>query len=87
MDYLLTSYPHHALTLDVSTDNDRAVRFYQRVGLQISDIYLSMPDNVEFALFETPLDKRGKKIMSAYETKLRGETLDNTGQTPIQKYW
>ena len=87
IDYLLTNYPHHAMTLDVSTDNDKAVRFYQRVGLQIRSIYLSVPDEVEFALFETPLDKRGKKIMSAYETKMRGETLDHTGQMPVQQYW
>lgn len=79
MDYLLTNYPTHAMTLDVSTDNDKAVRFYQRVGLQIRSIYNSVPDDVEFALFETPLDKRGKKIMSDYETNLRGEKLDHTG--------
>ena len=46
-----------------------------------------MPDEVEFALFETPLDKRGKKIMSAYEEKLRGESADQTGQVPVQHYW
>ena len=28
MNFLLTSYPEHALTLDVSTDNDKAVKFY-----------------------------------------------------------
>ena len=67
MNYLLTSYPEHGLTLDVSTDNEKAVGFYRRVGLKIANIYLSMPDNVEFALFETPLDKRGKKIISTYE--------------------
>ena len=46
-----------------------------------------MPDEVEFALFETPLDKRGKKIMSAYEEKLYGEKSKLTGQVPVQHYW
>ena len=86
MNYMLTTYPSHALSLDVSTDNETAVRFYQRVGLQIRDIYTSVPDEVEFALFETPLDRRGRKIMSVYEAKLRGEMLDHTGQMPVQKY-
>lgn len=46
----------------MSTDNLSAVSFYKRNGLKIQQIYLSQPDNVEFALFETPLDKKGKKL-------------------------
>lgn len=46
----------------MSTDNLSAVSFYKRNGLKIKEIYLSSPDNVEFALFETPLDKKGKKL-------------------------
>jgi hypothetical protein len=30
--------------------------------MKIKEIYLSTPDNVEFALFETPLDKKGLKL-------------------------
>ena len=52
MDYLFAKYPSH-LSLDVSTDNLKAVAFYKRVGLAISSIYLS-EEKVEFAKFETP---------------------------------
>lgn len=45
----------------MSTDNP-AVKFYLRCGLRIRELYLSSPDNVEFALFETPIDKKGKKL-------------------------
>jgi len=31
------------------------------MGLKIQKLYMS-PEDVEFALFETPLDKRGAKI-------------------------
>ena len=61
MSYLLDTYPTHALSLDVSTDNAKAVSFYRKMGLKIQKLYLS-PDEVEFALFETPLDKRGAKL-------------------------
>ena len=46
-----------------------------------------MPDNVEFALFEYPLDQRGKKIVSSYEAKLRGVEVQENGQKPIQTYF
>ena len=62
MSYLFTTYPEHSLSLDVSTDNDTALKFYRKNGLRIRDIYLSVPDNVEFALFETPVDCKGRKI-------------------------
>jgi hypothetical protein len=52
MDYLFEKYPAH-LSLDVSTDNTRAVQFYKRVGLEIEDVYLS-EEKVEFAKFATP---------------------------------
>lgn len=61
MTYLLETYPKHALSLDVSTDNSQAVSFYRKMGLKIQKLYMS-PEDVEFALFETPLDKRGEKI-------------------------
>ncbi len=54
MDYLFERYPHH-LSLDVSTDNTKAVRFYERVGLHLAETYLS-EEKVEFAKFETPPD-------------------------------
>lgn len=52
MDYLFEKYPKH-LSLDVSTDNVKAVQFYKKVGLTISDTYLS-EEKVEFNKFETP---------------------------------
>ena len=52
MVYLFNKYPKH-LSLDVSTDNSKAVSFYHRIGLQVTDTYLS-EDKVEFNKFETP---------------------------------
>lgn len=52
MVYLFNKYPAH-LSLDVSTDNDKAVTFYQRIGLMIADTYVT-DDKVEFNKFETP---------------------------------
>lgn len=52
MYYLFQKYPTY-LSLDVSTDNEKAVHFYQRIGLQIAKTYLS-EEKVEFANFETP---------------------------------
>lgn len=52
MDYLFEKYPKH-LSLDVSTDNVKAVNFYKRVGLDVTNTYLS-EDKVEFNKFETP---------------------------------
>ena len=62
LNYLMQTYPEHALSLDVSTDNTKAVRFYTKMGLKISSIYLSQPDLVEFALFETPLDNKARRL-------------------------
>ena len=53
MVYLFEKYPAH-LSLDVSTDNVKAVQFYARIGLEIKDTYLS-EEKVEFNKFETPL--------------------------------
>jgi ribosomal protein S18 acetylase RimI-like enzyme len=52
MDYLFEKYPNH-LSLDVSTDNIKAVNFYHRVGLEVTETYLS-EEKVEFNKFETP---------------------------------
>lgn len=62
MNFLLEKYPEHPISLDVSTDNDSAMGFYMSCGLRIRELYLSSPDNVEFALFESPIDKKGKKL-------------------------
>ena len=53
MDFLFEKYPQH-LSLDVSTDNVKAVNFYKRCGLIISDTYLS-EEKVEFNRFDTPI--------------------------------
>ena len=55
MDYLLTNFPAH-LTLDVSTDNAKAVAFYHRLGLVVERTYITEEDKVEFAAFSTPKD-------------------------------
>ena len=52
MDYMLTKYPNY-LSLDVSSDNTKAINFYKRIGLDLVDTYLS-EDSVEFCKFETP---------------------------------
>jgi ribosomal protein S18 acetylase RimI-like enzyme len=53
MDYLFNKYPNH-LSLDVSSDNVKAVHFYHKCGLALVETYLS-EDKVEFNKFETPL--------------------------------
>ena len=53
MEYLFDNYPAH-LSLDVSTDNTKAVGFYKRVGLEIDSIYVTEESKVEFATFKTP---------------------------------
>lgn len=54
MNYLFENYPVH-LSLDVSTDNATAIRFYLRIGLEISRKYLT-EDGIEFSNFVTPQD-------------------------------
>jgi len=53
IEHLLENYPAH-LTLDVSTDNTKAMSFYERIGLQIDNIYVTDEQKVEFATFKTP---------------------------------
>jgi hypothetical protein len=53
MEHLLTTYPEH-LSLDVSTNNESACSFYQRIGLIVEKIYPSGKDQMEFATFTTP---------------------------------
>ena len=52
MSYLFIRYPNH-LSLDVSSDNAKAVQFYHKCGLTLVETYLS-EDKVEFNKFETP---------------------------------
>ena len=47
------NYPVH-LTLDVSTDNTRAIAFYKKVGLEITNLYITEEQKVEFVTFKTP---------------------------------
>ena len=53
MTYLFEKYPMH-MSLDVSTDNEKAVQFYKKCGLELVEKYVS-EEKVEFAKFETPL--------------------------------
>lgn len=50
--WMLQNYPEH-LELDVSSDNERAVGFYQRIGLVVAKTYQSGKPAVEFYKFET----------------------------------
>ncbi len=71
MGYLFDKYPVH-LSLDVSTDNIKAVQFYHKCGLKVVDTYLS-EDKVEFSKFETPqgfIHPFKKPILTIEETKL-----------------
>lgn len=52
MNYLFNKYPNY-LSLDVSSDNSKAINFYKRIGLAVADTYLS-ENQVEFIKFETP---------------------------------
>ena len=79
MNYLLEEHPLHVLTLDVSTDNERANTFYKSFGLQAANIYLSMPDEVEFAFFESMIDTKGGKIKSTYERELEEFNKNSKG--------
>ena len=54
MEYMFHNYPAH-LSLDVSTDNTKAVNFYKRVGLEVEKLYITEKTNVEFVTFTTPL--------------------------------
>jgi ribosomal protein S18 acetylase RimI-like enzyme len=63
MSWLFEHYPEHALSLDVNSESEQAVNFYRKNGLRIMKVYTTPePDNVEFVTFETPLDKKGKKL-------------------------
>ena len=53
LEYLLREYPAF-LSLDVSTDNAKAIAFYHRVGLEISKTYITEEEKVEFATFTSP---------------------------------
>ena len=52
MEYLFEKYPKH-LSLDVSSENVKAVQFYHKCGLALIETYLS-EEKVEFKKFETP---------------------------------
>ena len=79
MDYLFAKYPRH-LSLDVSTDNVKAVAFYKRVGLAISSIYLS-EEKVEFAKFETP---PGFQAPKRFEEKKKEETTSRKSESDVE---
>ena len=52
MNHMFEKYPSY-LSLDVSTDNDKAISFYSRLGLEIAKTYISQ-EKIEFAMFQTP---------------------------------
>ena len=54
-EYLFREYPAF-LCLDVSTDNQSAMNFYHRMGLNITRTYVTEEEKVEFVEFTTPED-------------------------------
>lgn len=62
MDYLFERYPNH-LSLDVSTDNVKAVQFYKKCGLEVTQTYIT-DEKVEFNSFETPAGFVAKKMFN-----------------------
>ena len=44
------------MKLDVSTDNTKAIGFYERMGLNIVRTYITEEEKVEFVEFSTPED-------------------------------
>ena len=51
LDFMLAGY--QKLSLEVSSDNEKAVGFYKKVGLELTE-YFTTKDGVEFAKFSTP---------------------------------
>ena len=55
------------LSLEVSTDNEKAISFYARNGLVLTEKYVS--NTVEFAKFETPSPSEGSEdVKESVET-------------------
>merc|ERR1739844_804084 len=55
MAFLFETFPAH-LKLDVSSDNEKAIGFYHRIGLEIEQTYITEEEQVEFVKFATPED-------------------------------
>ena len=80
MDFMLEKYNN--LSLEVSTDNEQAVNFYIKIGLDLSEKY-STQDGIEFAKFDTPLDYKFEKkvpsLVAKEEQKIANSmTAENT---------
>jgi len=52
------------LALEANADSPKSIKFYERIGMKIQKLVTLEDDGetCEFAQFETPLDKQGKKI-------------------------
>eukprot|EP00347_Sterkiella_histriomuscorum_P010588 403375701 len=74
MKYLFNKYPNY-LSLDVSTDNIKAVQFYSRIGLQIADTYIT-DDKVEFNKFDTA--ENFEYIESTFKTQIEESKIEQT---------
>ena len=55
-------HPAH-LALDVSTDNEKAIGFYKRMGLQITKMYISGQPPVEFVTFESSVSVKEMSLV------------------------
>ena len=82
MEYLFVNYPYH-LSLDVSTDNTKAIGFYKRIGLEINNLYVTEEQKVEFATFKTPVGfkytpraSKDKKYVQEENVKCENEKVE-----------
>ena len=87
VQWLLDKYPAQ-LELDVSVDNERAVRFYQRVGLSVKKTYFTQDSGIEFVTFST--DKPGcqspiKTIEESKESQEEIVSEDSTTGSAIEE--
>lgn len=76
MEYLFVNYTAH-LELDVSTDNNKAVGFYKRIGLELTKLYVTEEQKIEFATFKTP---EGFKYTPRITTKKMYVQNESTNQ-------
>ena len=76
MAFLFETFPAH-LKLDVSTDNQKAIGFYHRIGLEIERTYVSEAEQIEFVKFATPEDFVYTEPARRTQPQISHEIIDN----------
>jgi ribosomal protein S18 acetylase RimI-like enzyme len=73
MNYMLQMYNN--LSLEVSTDNQQAINFYLKMGLDLNEKYKTQ-DGIEFAKFDTPKDyKFPEPVVEAVQISKSAEEI------------